>query len=359
MTHSIALPRFVAENKEILETELISFFTETFGIKSQAGNFEQSITYMCFQYPVEIVQSLLKDKIDFIPDVRELGCGAYYIMQESNCRHDPTCHAQDIEWAFSKANIPYLSIRDGRGKMYHFDLYGGIKDEIVAGYFYRSDIEFAPRSTWEANFARVLRYLQIPYEYEKKPFSRNPAQEDVGFEASNYFPDFFLNDNRIVEIKGYWDMDSRQKTLDFSKNYREYRYYTLDGDWYYDMKKKYQGSIPMWEADNHSCVAARGITVVGINFDARKTVVATLTVGTHVKLIRDFQNPYDVNAVVVFTEDDEEIGFLSSDWACIYAPKLDAGMIFDAKITKIEMKKIIISCKRKNWDCEILFDFLT
>ena len=67
---------------------------------------------------------------------------------------------------------------------------------------YRNDLKQFFRSTWEANFARILNYQGIKYEYELTIF-----KTPLGF----YTPDFYLSDQDIyVEMKG-WEGDGNQR----------------------------------------------------------------------------------------------------------------------------------------------------
>lgn len=126
---------------------------------------------------------------------------------------------------------------------------------------------------------------------------------------------------------------------------------------YFSLKNKYQGVIPEWEEDRLKSIGSEIIQVVGLNFSSKKQAVKTLSVGDKVVFKRDPKNVYDANALLVFTEDNKEIGFVSADWAVIYSPKIDMGMTFDAEITSIESKVISIRVKRNNFDKEIVFDF--
>jgi len=60
----------------------------------------------------------------------------------------------------------------------------------------RTDLNQYFRSTWEANFARILKFCNIDYEYEKKRFS-------LSFDLT-YSPDFYCKYRDIYyEIKGH------------------------------------------------------------------------------------------------------------------------------------------------------------
>lgn len=60
----------------------------------------------------------------------------------------------------------------------------------------RVDLGHRVRSGWEANFARILNYLKLPYEYEKHNFKLS--------NGSTYTPDFYIPSKKIYyELKGY------------------------------------------------------------------------------------------------------------------------------------------------------------
>jgi hypothetical protein len=70
---------------------------------------------------------------------------------------------------------------------------------------FREDLQHYVRSSWEANFARILRYFKEPYEYEKHRF-------DLG--NCFYIPDFYLPKQDIFyEIKGFIYEKARRKLI--------------------------------------------------------------------------------------------------------------------------------------------------
>lgn len=258
-------------------------------------------------------------------------------------------------------NIPfyYVSLHVSYGSPYfdfdHPDI--GISEDTSPGFFYRRDLDFSPRSSWEANLARLLNYKQISFQYETEAISiirKYKGTEIPGI----YIPDFFLEDGSVIEVKGFWDEYSREKCAYFSKTYPQRPYFILDVDFYLSMSELYSDLIPNWEVDNSIRSIKNILQVVGLNFGSRKNTVKHLKIGQSVKLIRDSGNKFDKNAILCFTEDMQEIGFVSSDWACIYAPKIDMGMSFSATVTNIQPKKIDISVIRTNQEEMILWDFL-
>lgn len=122
-----------------------------------------------------------------------------------------------------------------------------------------------------------------------------------------------------------------------------------------DINKVFQDRIPEWE-DGFLVAENRDVAIVGIGYGARKNVVGKLQIGDVLHLERDAANQFDSNAIIAYTNERQEVGFVSADWACIYAAKMDAGMVFDATITAIEKKKIVVTLKRKNLNDTILYD---
>lgn len=80
---------------------------------------------------------------------------------------------------------------------------------------YRKDIDMNVRSSWEANFVRVLRIYKIDFQFEPTVFSFPIKRGTRG-----YTPDFLLKrNNEWVEIKGYLDDKSKIKLKRFKRYY--------------------------------------------------------------------------------------------------------------------------------------------
>ena len=78
------------------------------------------------------------------------------------------------------------------------------------------------------------------------------------------------------------------------------------------------------------------IRVVGVTFENRQAVVALLTEGERVSLIRDPDNRFDPNAIKVVRWDRQQIGFLDRELAKVMAPKMDRyGGTFIATVTRL------------------------
>lgn len=79
----------------------------------------------------------------------------------------------------------------------------------------RQDIGFFVRSKWEANYVRILRFLNTKFEYEKYEF-KFPVERGTMF----YLPDFYLPDkDKFIELKGHLDQKSRTQLSRFLQYY--------------------------------------------------------------------------------------------------------------------------------------------
>lgn len=308
-------------------------------------------TYICFSSQnTNIVMSILRDTLGRYDKIVQLPSDnsiSYFVIKEDAYlyKHN-NFSSYRVMCQLVKCNVPIILITDRNAQFYYRN---EIRDEGKYHFSYRPDIKIAPRSAWEANIARVLKYLDIPFEYERESFERHSVSKKsiTGY----YFPDFFLPNNMILEVKGFWNTDSRTKALEFIKYYTNYKYYIIDSDMYFSIKHKYQPLISEWEADKVS-IKLQQLQAVGLS----KLIFSTLSVGQKVLLYRDAKNNFDENAIEIYTMKMQKIGFLSADWACIYAQKIDVGMTFDATIAKIEPKVITLNVIRNNEDIDLMFD---
>jgi len=227
------------------------------------------------------------------------------------------------------------------------------------------DLNFAFRSIWEANIARLLNYLGLEWEYEKTHLIIGSEEKPM-----IYNPDFFLKDNSIIEIKGFWNNDSLKKVYAFKskqfaypshlKNYNEQfvnsNLYIIDHDMYISIDRIYSKLIENWESlENVRPIS--DVFLVGINRPERIDYTKALTEKSKVYFERE-NNKFDQNAIKVLDEKDNMLGYLSKEWACIYAEKMDLGMKYKAKVKKIESTFIRLEVERINLDEPILYDFL-
>ncbi len=101
---------------------------------------------------------------------------------------------------------------------------------------YREDIGHFVRSTWEANFARILNYSGIDYEYESKRF-------DLG--DTTYLPDFKVG-NIYIEIKGHDTKLAKQKRI-MTRNIYGIKIKVIEKIKYLRLQNYYKELILGWE----------------------------------------------------------------------------------------------------------------
>lgn len=251
-----------------------------------------------------------------------------------------------------ECKIDHFIFDDAGGKLGINVHYRELEDNRKSEHGFRLDLNGNYRSSWEANLARILNYLQVPFEFEKQGF-------DVEFDSRGYYylPDFFLSDNKIIEVKGFWNTDSRNKVKAFSETHPEYELLIIDGDMYTTLSQMYAKQIPQWEFDNVH-FTKETLPVVGITLPKRRDFVKKLQIGDKVQLVREKDNDYDANAIKVLDSNNNHLGYIASAWAFIYASKMDVGMTFEAVVEKIEPKVLKIKVTRSNTEEIVVYDFL-
>jgi hypothetical protein len=101
----------------------------------------------------------------------------------------------------------------------------------------RNDIGFYVRSTWEANFARVLKYQQKDFEYEPRAFPLKSGKF--------YIPDFKVDDC-YYEVKGYMTNEANKKLTEFYEQYPNIQLKIVGPPEYNELRSVYGGLIN-WE----------------------------------------------------------------------------------------------------------------
>jgi hypothetical protein len=100
------------------------------------------------------------------------------------------------------------------------------------------------RSSWEANIARWLTHLGVRWQYEPTVFQFVP---EVGGTLS-YTPDFYLPDeDRYIEVKGWWDTKSRLRMQKMIEQYPTVRIEIIDAEHYGTIASEFSTIIPGWE----------------------------------------------------------------------------------------------------------------
>jgi len=115
--------------------------------------------------------------------------------------------------------------------------HGGKRPDLGGQYF---------RSSWEANIARYYNFLGIKWEFEPKEF----IFQDLRRGCVSYTPDFYLvEEDKWVEVKGWFDKRSKTKLKRFKKYFPEEcaKLEIIDSIRYRAIAKQCKGVIPGWE----------------------------------------------------------------------------------------------------------------
>jgi len=103
---------------------------------------------------------------------------------------------------------------------------------------YRKDLDHYVRSSWEANIARLLNFLDLHYAYEAKRFE---------LKNGSYCPDFYLPEyDMYIEVKGYPD-ETYKKAIQFTLEYPKISLLIIDAKCYHNIEKAYGEKLPQWE----------------------------------------------------------------------------------------------------------------
>lgn len=249
----------------------------------------------------------------------------------------------------------YLALNNG--SMFYKAGGGGMEYDRPTRPKYYPEFNETFRSSWEANIAKILNYKGIAWVYEGESFLLDSDYLIQKYKCNVYYPDFIINNNCFIEVKGFWDDYSIRKVQLFKEQYPQYKLFIIDRDMMYSLNKIYEKIIINWEPVTYS-INEEILPVVGINIEDRINYVQNLNIGDEVFLERDHKNPYDKNAIRVLDKNGNMLGHIAKEWASIYSEKLDLGMKFEATVQKKEKKVIRIKVKRSNLDDIIIYDFL-
>ena len=318
-------------------------------VKKVLGLNLEHIEFMDITFQEYDIDGLLWFTIDNSTEMRVGDAGAYPLYMHA----DATSYPSHLLLCYLlECGINHFIFRDRRGKFSIDVRYNISDDKRKSQHGFRLDLNACYRSSWEANLARIFNYLKIPFEFEKQGF-------DVEYESRGYYylPDFFLSNNKIIEVKGFWNRESRDKVKGFRETYPDYELLTLDGDMYTTLSRLYSKHIPEWEHDDVH-FTKEIIPLIGITQANRREFVKKLKVGDKVQLVREKDNQYDASAIKVLDLNNNHLGYIATGWACIYASKMDIGMTYTGTVKKIEPKVIQLQVIRDNIDEVIVYDFL-
>lgn len=106
---------------------------------------------------------------------------------------------------------------------------------------YRSDLDQYFRSSWEANFARILNHEGKQWTYENKTFQLD--------ESLSYTPDFYvIAEETYYEIKGRMNEKSQRQLELMNSKFPEVKLIVIDGVKYNELKVQYKDLLHnLWE----------------------------------------------------------------------------------------------------------------
>lgn len=139
---------------------------------------------------------------------------------------------------------------------------GGKSKLYPARRFYREDLGIEFKSSMEANYARMLNYLGVKWQYEPQilyyPSKDSLASKATGYKNTHknpldilgYCPDFKITVGKhfyYVETKGYMDRMSIEKIRLFKTFYPYFKLYIVTPKEYRLITKLYANKIRNWE----------------------------------------------------------------------------------------------------------------
>ena len=108
---------------------------------------------------------------------------------------------------------------------------------------YRKDLGHYVRSSWEADFARILKLYNLDYEYEPRTFKLIRANGEI----LHYTPDFYVpSQNTFYEIKGFLRDLDREKLELFKQQYPQINLVVISSTKFAELALKYKTLIN-WE----------------------------------------------------------------------------------------------------------------
>lgn len=313
--------------------------------------------YVCFRKELlGVVNAVLKKYFEELPEILPvpgMENWAYLLQVENDCFASkyacPEIPKKTASTILTKNGVPFIKVVDERGVIKPAPARYGNEEAPRYKSGFRLDLDHMVRSSWEANVARIFRKIGIHYDYEREYYAMG---DDI-----YYVPDFFLPNNIIVEVKGFWDADSRNKVAAMQKNHPEFTILPIDYDMYESLRLRYAPQIPEWEDNIKTKIESEDVSIVGMKFSANKETLHRLSTGDTLFFEREPNNSFDKNAILVKTKAGEPVGHVSGDWTAVYAPKLDVGMTYRVIVTSIQPRVIHVEVKRDNSDKEILYSF--
>ena len=108
---------------------------------------------------------------------------------------------------------------------------------------FRKDLGHYVRSSWEADFARILNLHDLEYKYEPKTFKLIKPNGEV----VHYTPDFYVKSkNTFYEIKGWLHEIDKEKISLFQNQYPQYNFVLVNTTKFAEFSLRYK-KLVNWE----------------------------------------------------------------------------------------------------------------
>jgi len=78
-----------------------------------------------------------------------------------------------------------------------------------------------------------------------------------------------------------------------------------------------------------------GVTMANEDGQSRQDILSELESGDDLVLRREKDNPFDNNAIAIFTNDGRQLGYLKKDLALDLAPNMDKGVEIHAIVKEV------------------------
>ena len=189
--------------------------------------FEKRKKTLLEKYPESFSHKLITCPCGKILDVN-INSDKKYCSTKCQYKYSPIIWTEDRKNNLRKSIAKSISEGKWRG---HNSGIGGI----------RKDLGIYFRSTFEANFARILKYSGIEFEFEQHHFKCS--------DGSIYIPDFYIpSKNTFIEIKGRLsDTKGIKKFKEISSKEKQYNWDFIGPNEYANLSNKYSDKIKNWE----------------------------------------------------------------------------------------------------------------
>jgi len=108
---------------------------------------------------------------------------------------------------------------------------------------FRADLGHYVRSSWEADFARILKYYNVGYTYEPQTFELIKPNGEI----MHYTPDFYVeSQNTFYEIKGWFHDEDKEKLDLFQTQYPQHHLVLINTTKFAEFALQYK-SLINWE----------------------------------------------------------------------------------------------------------------